>query len=173
VRSDAIIGIEVASLSTHFPQWLGERAVWPDSVADAQEEFRVHELSVCQALLQEVAKVAVSRGACAVERITVEVGRLSGVEPELLARAFEVARLGTCASQAVLIVEALGITVSCTECGATSRVEPNRLVCAACSGYRTRIVEGDELRLRAIELQVPEARAALPVDSGVGSGAGL
>jgi hydrogenase nickel incorporation protein HypA/HybF len=125
----------------------------------------VHELSICQALLQEVAKIAASRNACAVDRITIEVGRLSGVEPELLARAFEVARAGTCASSAALVMQTLGIRVKCTECGATSNVEPNCLVCGACNGYRTRIIAGDELRLRAIELQVPEARAAAPVAS--------
>lgn len=117
----------------------------------------MHELSVCQALLDEVAKAAASRGASAVERITIEVGRLSGVEPELLARAFEVARVGTCASQAVLVVRTLDITVRCTECGATSHAEPTRLTCGACNGYRTRVVEGEELRLRTLELQVPEA----------------
>jgi hydrogenase nickel incorporation protein HypA/HybF len=116
----------------------------------------VHELSVCHALLREVTQVAESHGACAVERITVEVGRLSGTEPELLARAFELARFGTCASRARLVIETLEITVSCTECGATSRAEPGRLTCASCNGYRTRIIEGDELRLRRIELQVPE-----------------
>lgn len=116
----------------------------------------MHELSVCQALLHEVAKTAASRGASAVERITIEVGRLSGVEPELLARAFEMARVGTCASQAVLVIQTLEITVSCTECGATSQVEPTHLTCGACHGYRTRVIEGDELRLRALELEVPD-----------------
>ncbi len=127
----------------------------------------MHELSVCQALLQEVGKVAASRGASAVERITIEVGRLSGVEPELLARAFEVARAGTCASQAALVIQTLEITVRCTECGASSRAEPTRLLCGACSGYRTRITAGDELRLRAVELQVPEAGAAPPAPCGL------
>jgi hydrogenase nickel incorporation protein HypA/HybF len=116
----------------------------------------VHELSVCQALLQEVAKIAARHGASAVERVTLEVGRLSGVEPELLARAFEIARVGTCAAQAVLSMEVLEIRVCCADCGAASRVQPNRLLCAACGGYRTRVLEGEELLLRAVELQVPE-----------------
>ena len=116
----------------------------------------MHELSICQALLQEVAKIAARHDASAVERVTLEVGRLSGVEPELLARAFEIARVGTCAAQAVLSMEVLEIRVCCADCGAASRVQPNRLLCAACGGYRTRVLEGEELLLRAVELQVPE-----------------
>jgi hydrogenase nickel incorporation protein HypA/HybF len=122
----------------------------------------VHELSLCQALLQEVATIATRHRATAVERISVEVGRLSGVEPELLLRAFEVARVGSCSARAVLSLTVLEITVRCADCGATSRAQPNCLLCAACGSFRTRVLEGDELRLRAVELDVldvPEARA--------------
>ncbi len=119
----------------------------------------MHELSVCRSLLDEVTKIATSHGASAVERITVEIGRLSGVEPELLARAFEIARAGTCAAQAALSIEVLEITVRCTDCGTSSRVQPNHLLCAACGGYRTQVLEGDELRLRAVALAMPEALA--------------
>jgi hydrogenase nickel incorporation protein HypA/HybF len=119
----------------------------------------VHELSLCQALLAEVSSIAVRHGANGVERITVEVGRLSGVEPELLARAFDIARLGSCAAQARLSIDVVEITVRCTSCGAESCVQPNRLICAACGGYRTRVVGGDELRLRGVELRLPEARS--------------
>ncbi len=120
----------------------------------------MHELSICQALLEEVAKIAASHEARTVERITVEVGRLSGVEPELLARAFEIARAGTCAAGAELAITVPEIMVRCSDCGAASPAEPNRLLCAACGGYHTRVLEGDELRLRAVELDVPEAQAA-------------
>ena len=41
----------------------------------------------------------------AIERIVLEVGPLSGVEPALLARAFEVARAGSCAAGAALSIE--------------------------------------------------------------------
>jgi hydrogenase nickel incorporation protein HypA/HybF len=120
----------------------------------------VHELSVCQALLAQVVEIATDRGASAVSRITVEVGPLSGVEPALLASAFEIVRAGSCAAGAILSIETTAITISCLICGAESQTAPNRLLCAACGGYRTRVVGGDELRLRGVELLVPEARPA-------------
>jgi|GEM_PF-35408 hydrogenase nickel incorporation protein HypA/HybF len=123
-------------------------------------ESVVHELSVCQALLAQVVEIATDRGASAVLRITVEVGPLSGVEPGLLASAFEIVRAGSCAAGAILLIETTAITISCLICGAESQTAPNRLLCAACGGYRTRVVGGDELRLRGVELRVPEARPA-------------
>ncbi len=119
----------------------------------------MHEFSVCQALLTQVTDIAMDCSASAVVRILVEVGPLSGVEPALLARAFEVARAGSCAAEAELCIETMAITVSCLVCGAESQTRPNRLVCAVCGGYRTRVLSGDELRLRSVELRVPEPRA--------------
>lgn len=121
----------------------------------------MHELSVCQALLDQVADIAEIRGAVAVERITIEVGPLSGVEPELLAGAFAVLRAGSCAEHALLSIESTPVRISCASCGAQSPAAPNRLVCAVCGGFRTRIVTGDELHLRRLELRAPEGRSAL------------
>lgn len=119
----------------------------------------MHELSVCQALLTQVTDIAIDSGASAVVRILVEVGPLSGVESALLARAFEVARAGSCAAEAELSIETMAIRISCLICGAESQTPPNRLLCAVCGGYRMRVVSGDELRLRSVELRMPEPRA--------------
>jgi hydrogenase nickel incorporation protein HypA/HybF len=120
----------------------------------------VHELSVCQALLGQVAEIAMGRGAREVERITVEVGPLSGIEPLLLASAFAVMRAGSCAANAALLIESTAVTIHCLSCGAQSHTQPNRLVCVQCGGFRARITAGDELRLRRVELRAPQPRSA-------------
>jgi hydrogenase nickel incorporation protein HypA/HybF len=116
----------------------------------------VHELSVCQAMLTQVAELAAVRGASVVEKITIEVGPLSGVEPALLASAFEILRAGGCAAEATLSIELTPVTIGCLACGGQSQTSPNLLVCALCGGFRTRIVAGDELRLRRVELRVAD-----------------
>jgi hydrogenase nickel incorporation protein HypA/HybF len=124
----------------------------------------VHELSVCQALLSQVAEIAAGRGARMVERITIEIGPLCGIEPGLLASVFAVARAGGCAAEAALSIESTPVTIRCVSCGAQSNPRPNRLVCAVCGGFHTRIVAGDELRLRRVELRMPESRLAPAVN---------
>ena len=100
----------------------------------------MHELSVCLALLDEVERVALRADASAVRSITVRVGPLSGVESGLLSRAFEVARCGTMAEAAALIVEVAGVRVRCLSCEVESDAAPNRLLCARCGGYRTCVI---------------------------------
>lgn len=134
----------------------------------------MHELSVCLALLDEVERVALAADASAVRSITVRIGPLSGVESGLLSRAFEVARCGTIAQTAALIVEVAGVRVRCLECETDSDAAVNRLLCAHCGGYRTRVIEGEELVLSAVEMDVahetwPAAEQETRTDCAEGS----
>jgi hydrogenase nickel incorporation protein HypA/HybF len=117
----------------------------------------MHELSICQALLTQVAAIAATRAGAVVARIVIEVGPLAGIEPAQLSSAFLILRLGGCAAQAELSIEATKVIIHCTSCGAQSQTYPNRLVCGACGEFRIRIVGGEELRLRRVELHAPIA----------------
>lgn len=121
-------------------------------------QIAVHELSVCQALLIQVAEHACKQGAAAVVRITIECGPLSGVEPTLLKDAFAIMRLGGIAAAAELCVVPTVVRIECIECGGRTETRPNRLVCAACGGFRTRVIAGGELRLRSMEMRTLEPR---------------
>jgi hydrogenase nickel incorporation protein HypA/HybF len=114
----------------------------------------MHELSVCQGLMRQVDHLAAAHGAAAVERIVLQIGALSGVEPPLLERAFEIARAGTVAAAAELEIRTGPVVVECRECGGTSAVPPNRLLCSYCGEWRVRVVEGEELVLLSVELDM-------------------
>lgn len=112
----------------------------------------MHEMSLCQALLNQVEQVAQQHNARQISSITVRIGPLAGVEAALLAQAFSIAKLGSCAEHAELILESLPITVRCRLCQAESTVEVNRLLCAACGSWQTQLLSGDELLLASVEL---------------------
>ncbi len=112
----------------------------------------MHELSVCRAMLAQVAEIAGRHGARRVQGIVVRIGPLSGVEPALLARTFPLARAGTVAAHAELTIEPQPVRVRCDACGAESAATPSRLLCAACGDWRTRLISGDELVLASVEL---------------------
>jgi hydrogenase nickel incorporation protein HypA/HybF len=120
----------------------------------------VHELAVCQGLIAEVERVARAHRSHAVQRVRVAVGALSGVEPELLARAFDIARAGTLAARAQLDLDVLPVRVACTDCGDEAGVAPNRLLCPACGSWRVRVVGGDDMLLMQVELAGEEPVAA-------------
>ena len=126
----------------------------------------MHELSVCNALLEQVERIAHERAASKVLRIVLRIGPLSGVEPELLRQAYPLAAAGTVAAGAELIIDVAVVAVRCTRCGRESTVAPNRLLCAACGDFRTRLISGDDMILQSLELGDCEPRRGTERDAG-------
>jgi hydrogenase nickel incorporation protein HypA/HybF len=112
----------------------------------------MHELSVCLALVQKLESIAQQHQSPGIEKVYLQVGQLSGVEPELVRKAYPLAAAGTVAENAELIIECGEVIVSCSQCGAESPVKPNRLLCATCGDFRTRVIRGDEMILDRLEL---------------------
>ena len=112
----------------------------------------MHELAVCQALIDQVEEIALRERADQVLSIHLGIGPLSGVEPRLLEQAFSIARAGGVAAGAELLIDNLPVQVSCDQCGQTTDALPARLLCGACGNWRTRLVSGDELQLLHVEL---------------------
>jgi len=116
----------------------------------------MHEMSICQGLLDQVERIAAEQGAAQVDSIVLSIGPLSGVEPDLLSRAFEVARLSTVAENAVLEIETGPVVVECRSCGASGDAEVNRLVCPSCGDWRVNLTQGDEMLLMRLEISTAE-----------------
>ena len=117
----------------------------------------MHELSVCQGMLSQMRDIAAQHHARAVTAVTVQIGPLSGVVPELLAHAFSVASAGSIADGASLQLDSLPIRVRCETCGAETEASANRLLCGACGDWHTRLISGDELLLASVELDMDKA----------------
>jgi hydrogenase nickel incorporation protein HypA/HybF len=113
----------------------------------------MHELAVCQGLMNQVEQIARRENAECVTRILLSVGPLSGVEAQLLIDAFSIASAGTVAEGAVLVIEEQAVRVKCLSCGAESDVRPNRLLCGSCGDFRTQLISGDEMMLMSLELE--------------------
>lgn len=112
----------------------------------------MHELAVCQGLLREVERVARAAGADRVVSVTVRIGPLSGVEPQLLQSAFPLASAATAAAGSKLIIERAAVRVRCRRCGRESEAASGRLVCGQCGHWKVQVVGGDELLLARLEL---------------------
>lgn len=113
----------------------------------------MHELSVCQALIEQVTRVARDNGAGRVVSITIAVGPLSGVEPALLEHTYPIAAAGTVAEAATLVVEVVSVRVSCRSCGAETGAAANRLLCGECGDWRVDVTGGEDLLLERVEIE--------------------
>ena len=122
----------------------------------------MHELAICQALMNQVENIAAERNARSVVSIVVGMGPLSGVEAQLLKHAYPVASAGTVAEGAELVIESLPVRIKCTQCGSEADALPNKLVCKACGDWRTTLISGDELMLMRVELETAPEQAGNP-----------
>lgn len=120
----------------------------------------MHELSVCQALVLQVERIALEQQA-QVCSITVGIGPLSGVEPALLEQAYPLAVAGTCLSAARLVIDSLPVRVHCRSCLKDTVAAPNRMLCAECGDWRTELLSGDELLLSSVELSRDRVHGAM------------
>ena len=113
----------------------------------------MHELAICQSLMEQVESIAQERDAKSVTSITIGMGPLSGVEVQLLKNAYPIASAGTVAQDAELVIEHLPIKVKCSQCGSESDALPNKLTCKQCGDWRTTLISGDEMMLMSLELE--------------------
>jgi hydrogenase nickel incorporation protein HypA/HybF len=114
----------------------------------------MHEYSLVQSLVERVEREARARSAIAVHRLSVRVGELSGVDPELFRTAYETFREGTLCAAAPLALTTVAATWSCPRC---ARALPRGAVlrCPACDVPARLDDGGDALTLDGIELEVP------------------
>jgi len=111
----------------------------------------MHELAICQAILQQAAAVARVHGGH-VKRINLRIGPLAGVEPDALRFTFPLVAAGTVCENAALAIETPAVRVECQICGAVTQVRPNRLLCGGCGAWRVALLAGDEMRIESVEL---------------------
>lgn len=114
----------------------------------------MHEYGVVQALIERASAEAALRSAARVHRLHVRIGELAGVDPELLATAFETFRESGICRGAELTVTAVEAAWRCPRCDETI-VRGARLSCPRC-GLPARLSAGDEIILDRIEMEVPD-----------------
>jgi hydrogenase nickel incorporation protein HypA/HybF len=113
----------------------------------------MHEASLVQALLDRVAALAREHGATSVHRVVVRLGTLSGVEPQLLAVAYDAFRARTVCADAPLVIGRVEARWECPACGRRF-AQGEALACVRCA-RPARLAQGDELMLDRVEMEVP------------------
>jgi hydrogenase nickel incorporation protein HypA/HybF len=108
----------------------------------------VHELSIAQSIVEMVGERA---GEARVHRLTLVVGRLSGVFPDALRFCFDICTEGTVLEGAVLeVIEPPG-RGRCPDCGREQEMASLFEVCA-CGAGGLECIAGGELRIKEMEM---------------------
>lgn len=113
----------------------------------------MHELSIALSILDAAEEEMRARsGRVAV--IHLQLGRFCGIVKEALLSAFEMAREGTPLAQAELAIEEIPLVLHCPACTADGTPESlYELCCPTCGAPTNEIVRGQELEIRALEIE--------------------
>lgn len=113
----------------------------------------MHEYSLVASILERVTEVAQEHGNLPVEKVTLDIGVLQEIVPDLLVWAFDTAKEGTLAAQAILEWNTIPPKLICTKCQAEYVPTDNLFwECPLCQWSGAEVVEGDELHIRSITL---------------------
>ena len=114
----------------------------------------MHEYSLVEALVRRVETEAARRGALHVHSLTVSVGELAGVEPELFRTAYETFRAGTLCERAELRLVQHPAAWTCPTC--KTPIEKGAVLrCPQCGGAAKLDERSDALLLESIDMEVP------------------
>ncbi len=113
----------------------------------------MHELGIVYHIMREVEDVARQNGIARVSGVTLQLGEVSGVVPELLQDAWRWSadRTETCAG-AELAIETLPARTRCNACGEIYATVEHGRICPACQSDSTELVCGQEIAIKEIEV---------------------
>lgn len=111
----------------------------------------MHEQSLVRTLLKQVEVIRRQHGAEQVTEVRVEIGPLSGVEPLLLASAFEQLASGSTAENASLVIDEVPLRARCAACDREFEVKNFVFRCRKCAG-NVQVIGGDTLHLVSVSV---------------------
>ena len=113
----------------------------------------MHELSLAQALVDQVTELAEQNGCRKILSVDVSIGALSGVMRESLEFCFPMVAHGTALDGAVLNVEEVPLTAECGDCRRISNPEPFEIECCHCGSMNLMVTKGRDFKLISFEVE--------------------
>jgi len=113
----------------------------------------MHELSLAENILQQIEDAAITQRFSRVKTVWLEIGELACVEQEALRFFFTVVTEDSIVRQAKLeIIDIAGRAV-CDDCHRAILIAALHQACPHCGSYAMQITQGDEMRIRELEVE--------------------
>jgi hydrogenase nickel incorporation protein HypA/HybF len=114
----------------------------------------MHELSLIANLFEIMEEKAAEKNARKITHVVLQVGKLSGVVPELLITAFDMYKKDTIASEGKLEIKEVPLKILCRDCKTEVVKDDFVFICAKCGSSNLKTLSGMELYLEKMELEV-------------------
>jgi hydrogenase nickel incorporation protein HypA/HybF len=114
----------------------------------------MHEVAIADALIEQVqSEIDRAEASGRVTRVSLVVGRLSGVNPDSLRFALDLLVKGTILESARIEIAEPAAQCQCAACGCRTEIEDLEARCPSCGSSDITIEGGRDLLLESIELE--------------------
>ena len=118
----------------------------------------MHEMGIALEIIDiAVASIPPQLKNVRVERVNIEVGKLSAIVPESLRFCFDIAVKDTRLEGAALVIEEVPVQARCKDCGEEWTIDGPAFSCRSCGSGQIDILSGRELDIKSIEIAEEES----------------
>lgn len=112
----------------------------------------MHELSLCQGIIDTIENAARQQSFVRVRSVHLEIGALAGVDAEALRFGWDMVSLGTLAEQASLDIVSVPGSAWCCDCEGTVTIAQYYDPCPHCQGHKLQVSGGEQLKITELEV---------------------
>ena len=113
----------------------------------------MHEYSIVTSLLDLCEENAKKESAEKITKVEVKIGKLSGVEPDLLQTAFDTFKEKTICEEAEFVMHIQDVVIYCNVCKKEFTLKENEFSCTSCKSYDIETVDGEDMYLMRLEME--------------------
>ena len=113
----------------------------------------MHEMSLCESILQIVEQQAETERYRKVKTVWLEIGALAGVEPDAMRFCFDVVMEGSVADKARLEIITVPGQAWCFQCNKNVTVAQFYDECPDCGSCQLQVNGGEQMRIKELEVE--------------------
>ena len=124
----------------------------------------MHEMALCTEIVNEVQATAEEAGALKVNNISLIIGEMRDIIPDLFDGFFHYLTKGTIAEDCTVAFTTVPVSLVCHECGCRFPVDlhsPEAVVCPTCGAQDYELATGNEFFIESIDVATLEEMRAL------------
>ena len=113
----------------------------------------MHEMSLMQDVLEIIEDAAREKKFGRVKTVWLEIGALSGVDPQAVNFCFDAVMQGSVASGAILEILHKPGLAWCMKCGKQVEISARFDACELCGSFELQVTGGDGMRVKELEVE--------------------
>ena len=117
------------------------------------QRHTMHELSIALSIIELAEEEARKAGSSVISELELEVGQLAGVDFEALEFALEMSKLNTILEHSLITINKINGIRHCIDCNTDFNTDEMVSSCPLCNGYRFKLIQGDELRIKSLTVK--------------------